>query len=440
MKVAIVGYALENQAAFRYWQQKGADLTIHDQNKDLQVPAGVDAELGSSYLDNLDRYDIIVRTVGMQPSKILDKNPDVVGKVTTAINMFFEDCKTPIIGVTGTKGKGTTSTLIAKILEAAGKKVLLAGNIGLPVLDILDQTPEVDYVVVELSSFQLIDLRYSPPIAVCLMVVPEHLDWHSDIDEYVVAKQQLFQHQKPEDLAIYNRGSAHSAEVASVSHAHKLTYEVPGPGALPSQKEGVYLEDDTIYMNEVPVCKTTDIALLGRHNIENICAAIAATWEIILHDTEAIESVVKSFKGLEHRLELVRELNGVRYYDDSFGTTPETAIVAIQAFDEPKVVILGGSDKGVEFDNLAHVVTANNVRSVVLIGETGPAIQKSLNAAGYTNIVPGGDTMPSIVAAAKSQAQDGDVVLLSTGCASFGLFNNYKDRGEQFKHVVQSLA
>lgn len=440
MKVALVGYAVENQAALRYLQQNGADVTICDQNAAIAVPDGVDSRLGAGYLDNMDEFDVIVRTVGMHPDTILAQNPGVEAKITTAVNLFFEQCKIPIIGITGTKGKGTTSTLIARILEAAGKKVLLGGNIGVPMLDLLPQTTEADYVVLELSSFQLIDCKYSPGVAVCLMVAPEHLNWHHDIDEYIGAKQRLFQSQTTDDRAVFNRNSSMSHNIASVSMAQKVSYEVPGPGAEPSDRSGAYVMDDTIFMDLTPVCKTSEVALLGRHNLENICAAVAAVWEIIQHDTTVIQSVVSSFTGLEHRLQFVREVSGVKYYDDSFGTTPETAIVAIQAFEQPKVVILGGSDKGAEFNQLAHVVAANNVKAVVLIGDTGPKIRQALVTAGYTNIIDGGSTMASIIEAARSQAAPGDVVLLSTGCASFGLFENYKDRGEQFSRAVQALA
>ena len=439
-KVAIVGYAVENQAALRHLQRKGAEITVCDQDKAVVVPEGVASRLGEAYLDDLDEFDVIIRTVGMHPDTILAKNPAVAGKITTAVNLFFEECKTPIIGVTGTKGKGTTSTLITKILQAAGKTVLLGGNIGVPMLDLLPQASTADYVVLELSSFQLIDCKYSPHIAVCLMVAPEHLNWHHDMDEYIDAKQHLFQAQTTDDRAVFNRNNALSHDVAAISMAQKVSYEVPGPGAEPSAKTGAYVMDDTIFMDQTPVCKTADIALLGRHNFQNVCAAVAATWEIIQHDAPAVQSVVKSFTGLEHRLELVRELKGVKYYDDSFGTTPKTAIVAIQAFDQPKVVILGGSDKGAEFGDLAHVVAANNVKAVVLIGDTGPKIHEALTTAGYTNIVDGGGTMASIMGAVQSQTAPGAVVLLSTGCASFGLFENYKDRGNQFRQAVLALA
>lgn len=452
MKVALIGFGIENQAALRYWQKQGAEISVRDQNPDTAVPEGVDNRLGPQYLEELEYYDIVIRTVGMHPKVILEKHPELEPKLTTAINIFFENCPTPIIGVTGTKGKGTTSSLIVKLLEAAGKKVVLGGNIGIPLLDLVDDAASADYVVTELSSFQLIDFKHRPQIGVCLMVVPEHLNWHDDMDEYLTAKQRLFKLQTANDLAIFNRNNTHSTEIVKISLAKKVSYEVPGPGALPSAKTGAYVEGDTIFMNEVPVCKVTDVALLGRHNLENVCAALAATWEIILHQADLVKKVVSEFTGLEHRLEFVREVDGVRYYDDSFGTTPETAIVAIQAFKQPKVLILGGSTKESDYTALAQVAAANSVRQVILIGNSShpthktaaPAIESALQAAGVVNIVnavkAGGVSMTEVVHLAQTQAQPGDVVLLSTACASYDMFHNYKKRGEQFKQAVQALA
>lgn len=204
MKIAILGFDIEGRASYEYFAAQGHDITIHDQKTDLQLPAGAVSVLGETYLDNLDRYDLLVRTAGLPPSRILEKNPSVEPKVTTHINEFMRACPTRnVIGVTGTKGKGTTSTLIAKMLEAAGLDVRLGGNIGVPPLSFLNKLSNDSWVVLELSSFQLIDLKTSPHIAVCLMVVPEHLDWHPDVDEYFSAKSQLFAHQTTNDAAIF---------------------------------------------------------------------------------------------------------------------------------------------------------------------------------------------------------------------------------------------
>jgi len=355
--------------------------------------------------------------------------------VTTQVNEFFRVSPTRnIIGVTGTKGKGTTSTLITKILQAAGKDVQLGGNIGIPVLELLPLLNADSWAVLELSSFQLSDFRYAPHIGVCLMVVPEHLNWHADFADYVNAKGNLFRHQAVDDLMIYNADNTTSSQIVTSSKAQKRAFSAGGGSGA-----AVAVRDDHIYAGPTEICAVNEIALLGAHNQQNVCAAIAATWEIISHNRDAVRSVITTFHGLEHRLELVRSLDGVAYYDDSFGTTPETAIVAIEAFQEPKIVILGGSDKGAPFDELARAVADNNVKHALLIGDTAPAIEQALRSAGYTNFSPGGLTMTEIVAQAHDLAQPGDVVLLSTGCASFGMFKDYKDRAAQFQQSVNDL-
>jgi UDP-N-acetylmuramoylalanine--D-glutamate ligase len=431
MKIAIVGFDTEGTVSYEYFKAQGADVTICDQNTELVVPEGVEAQLGENYLENLARFDRIVRTPGLHPAKILAKNPGVTDKITSQINIFFEMSPTQnIIGVTGTKGKGTTSSLITKMLEAAGKSVFLGGNIGVPPLTFMGELTGDSWVVLELSSFQLIDLKHSPHIAVCLMVEPEHLDWHEDFEEYIAAKQQLFIHQNSDDVAIYYAKNENSLSIADASEGKLIPYY---------EKPGAVVVNNSFSIENQEICQTNELQLLGEHNWQNTCAAITAAWQVI-QDEAALKSALTHFSGLEHRLEFVRELNGVKYYDDSFGTTPETAVVAIKAFDQPEVVILGGSDKGAHFDKLAKTVQENNVHTVVLIGERGPVIADELHKIGYTSIVAGGSTMPEIVQAVQKVAKPGDVVLLSTACASFDMFKNYKDRGDQFKQAVQALA
>ena len=370
MKIAIVGYGEQGRSAYDYWRSKNNEITICDRDESLQLPDDASAQLGIYYLHRLDRFDLIVRTPSVHPKEIVAQNStDTLKKVTTVTNEFLKVCPSKnIIGITGTKGKGTTSTLIAKMLEAAGMTVHLGGNIGIPPLDLLrnDIKPE-DWVVLELANFQLIDLQYSPHIAICLMVAPEHLDWHADTDEYYNAKSQLFRHQTSDDFAIYNGRNESSQRIASTGKGWKIPY-LDNPGAQ--------VIDGKIMINDQLVCATSELKLLGAHNWENVCAAVTAVSKVT-QNIEAMRKVLTSFAGLEHRLELVRELDGVKYYDDSFGTTPETAIVAMQAFDEPKVLILGGSDKGASYYDLAQAVLKNNVRKVLLIGEQGAAVLRS---------------------------------------------------------------
>jgi UDP-N-acetylmuramoylalanine--D-glutamate ligase len=294
----------------------------------------------------------------------------------------------------------------------------------------------------ELANYQLIDIKASPHIAVCLMVVPEHLDWHADEEEYVEAKQQMFIWQNSDDVAIYYEKSKRSKEIAFGGRGQKIPYYHP-PGAA--------VTNGSISIDGKQICRTDELKLLGSHNWQNACSALTAVWQVT-KNIDAIRGVLTSFTGLEHRLEFVRELDGVKYYDDSFGTTPETAIVAIQAFKEPKILILGGSDKGANYDELSKTIKENEVRQVILIGNTthpkykasAPDIEKSLRSHGfeeiYSLVKPGGPTVQDILDQARNTAKNGDVILLSTACASFDMFKNYQDRGEQFKQAVLALA
>lgn len=430
MNIALVGFEIEGRAAFEYWSRLGAHITVCDADFRKNVPAGADKQLGENYLKNLDRFDVIWRTAGINPQIILEANPGIEDKITTTMNEFLRVCPTKnVIGVTGTKGKGTTSTLIAKMLEAAGEEVFLGGNIGVSPFEFLPKLKPESWVVLEMSSFQLTDLKRSPAIAICLMVVPEHLNWHADMDDYILAKAQLFEHQATSDLAIYYAKNDDSRRIAGYSRGLKIPYFA---------EPGAHVEDNAITIAGHQICETSELKLLGEHNWQNVCAALTAVWQVT-QNVGAIRSVLTTFSGLEHRLEFVREVGGATYYDDSFGTTPETAIVAIEAFKEPKVVILGGSDKNVSFDQLAKTIIDSDVRQAILIGETAPKIEAALRQAGFDSITQGGKTMPEMVAAARNAALAGDVVLLSPACASFGLFPNYKERGNQFKTAVNAL-
>lgn len=433
MKIAILGFGKQGRSAYEYWSTPDNELTVLDSDPSLALPAGTDAKLGDYYLKDLGRFDLIVRSPGIHPHEIAANNSaGILDKVTTATNEFFRVCPTKnIISVTGTKGKGTTSTLIAKMLEAAGKRVHLGGNIGTPPLELLKAKirPE-DWVVLELANYQLIDFKYAPKIAVCVMVAPEHLDWHLDLDEYFTAKKQMFMGQKADDIAVYYAKNDYSKDIASASPGRLIPYYGP-PGAI--------IENDDVVIDGQSICSTDEIKLLGAHNWQNVCAAVTAIWQVS-QDVEAIRQVLTSFSGMEHRLELARELRGVKYYDDSFGTTPETAKVAIEAFTQPKIVILGGRTKGIPFDPLGPVVAGNNVKKVIAIGETGPEIAKALQAAGYDKIIKGEKTIDKIVKQAQDLAEAGDVVLLSPACTSFDMFDNYADRGDKFKQAVLRLS
>jgi len=440
MNVAIIGYGIEGKAAAEYWAKQGAHITICDADIELKVPKEYNAQLGNdpvtgaNYMRGLGNMDLIVRSPPVRPDAILKANPMFPGlaaRVTSTTREFFAKCPALIIGVTGTKGKGTTTTLISKILEAAGHHVYVGGNIGRSPLEFLPEVTEDDIVVLELSSFQLMDFEKGPEIGVCLMMASDHQDWHPDMAEYLEAKSQMFRHQAVGDLAIYKAGDAKSKQIVSASPGHKMPY-----GAAP----GAEVKDGKVIIDSSIICAVEEVGLPGPHNLENICAAITATWELVGHKVAPVRRAVMAFTGLEHRLELVGEVAGVKYFDDSFATTPETAMAAIESFAEPKVVILGGSDKGATYGKLAEAVEAGGVIHALLIGDTAPAIEKALRGVGFTHLTAGLTEMQKIVDTCYHITEPGDVVLLSPACASFGLFKNYKDRGNQFKAAVADLA
>jgi UDP-N-acetylmuramoylalanine--D-glutamate ligase len=435
MKIAIVGYGLQGESSYQYWNKDGNQITICDLNDSIVVPTGVETQLGETYLKDLDRFDLIVRTPFLHPKDIVAANgPAILDKVTTNTNEFFKVCPSKnIIGVTGTKGKGTTTSLITKMLEKVGQTVHLGGNIGTPPLVLLNESIKPsDWVVLELANFQLIDLIYSPVIGVCLMVVPEHLDWHKDMLEYVTAKQQLFTHQTTDDKAIYYADNEISQQVISVSRGQHIPY-MKLPGAI--------VKNDEIMIANQVVCRTDELKLIGKHNWQNVCAAITVLWQID-QNIELIRSAVTAFEGLEHRLEKVTELDGVTYYNDSFAATPDAAIAAIESFTAPKVMIVGGFDRGLPLAHMAKTLLQHtaDLRKVIVIGVSGPRLVKELDSIGFKNyILNSSKDLPEIVKQARSFAKPGDAVVLSPGFASFDMFKNFEVRGQQYKAAVRNL-
>ena len=434
MKIAILGYGEQGRSAYEYWNKPGNEITVCDQNESVILPDDVKKQMGPDHLNGLGQFDLIVRSPIVHPSNIVAANlPEILSKVTTVTNEFMKVCPTKnIIGVTGTKGKGTTSTLIAKILEADGKTVHLGGNIGIAPLDLLKNNikPE-DYVVLELANFQLIDLKNSPHIAVCLMVVDEHLDWHKDIEEYITAKQQLFLRQTPDDIAIYYGLNDYSQHIAGVSPGHKLPYmKHPGADVI----EGVVTIDGQT------ICKTEELKLLGKHNWQNVCAAVTAVWQVT-QNIEAIYSVLTTFVGLPFRIELRKKIEGMSFYNDSFASQPSATIAAIEAIHEPKVLIIGGQDRMLDLADLAKALqSSKSIRSVILIGESAARTSQTLEKQSFENFeLSSVKDMESIVKLAQSKAKKGDAVVLSPGFPSFDMFKNFEDRGNQFNTVVDKL-
>ncbi len=383
-----------------------------------------------------EKFELCIRSPGVRPH-----HPNIEfykkkgAKLTSPTNIFFENCPAKIIGVTGTKGKGTTSTLINGIVRETTKNVFLAGNIGTPALEILPKLNKNSIVILELSSFQLTDLKHSPHIAVVLMITSEHLDWHKDKAEYQQAKESIVKFQASRDFAVINQDFKVSKQLAKLTKAKIYFFSTHGKAS------GVFLENGEIISNVIgreELINTNKILLAGKHNLQNVCAA-ALVSKILNISNQSISNVLSAFKGLKHRLQLVKEVKGVKYYNDSYSTIPETTIAAMEALTGPKILILGGSSKKSDFSALSQrIVSDSKIKTIILIGKESQRIKKSLQAAGgfpgklIENLV----NMKDIVKSAQNIAQKGDSVILSPACASFDMFANYEDRGQQFTDCV----
>lgn len=426
MKIAIAGYGLEGESNYRYWVADSANnITIVDQRQpERNIPTGVNTIIGQDAFEKLADFDLVVRTAGLAPRKIKTN-----GRIWSATNEFFAKCPAPIIGVTGSKGKGTTASLISSILDEAGKKSWLLGNIGKPALDVLEQIKSTDIVVYELSSFQLWDLEKSPHVAVVLFIEQEHLDVHADMDEYINAKANITKHQTANDTLIYNQQNQYASGIAGGSKAKLIGY---------TDTKTAHVSEGFFYYGEQKICSVNTLRIIGKHNYDNSCAAIDAIWPYTT-DTEAIELGLHAFKGLPHRLQFVREVGDVKYYDDSIATTPSSAIAALRAFDAHKVIILGGSSKGSDFTELVEELNHHNVKAI-LIGDEANKIAAACQNAGFVDFeIMNKPTMTDLVYRTQSLAKPGSVVLLSPASASFDMFKNYTDRGEQFQAAVEML-
>lgn len=419
MKIIIAGYGAEGRSNDAYFQRTypQAELIITDMQPVADAPDGATVLTGQEVFAQLPEADMVVRTAGLAP-RLIQTN----GTVWSATNEFFARCPAPIIGVTGTKGKGTTASFVASILRAAGQTVHLIGNIGVPALDVLERVRPTDVVVYELSSFQLWDLERSPHVAVVLMIEPDHLDVHQDMADYVAAKANITAHQTARDVVVYAKHNQYSRAIADGSSGQKIA--VPRP--LTDQEQQA-------------------LKLPGAHNRENASAAIAAVRAFLPAITEeAICQGLAAFTGLPHRLKYVAEVDGVRLYDDSISTTPGSAIAAMRSFSQPKVLILGGHDKGADYTQLAQEIARSpSLRAVLLSGANAQRIAAALRDAGVdmTKVYrPGTLTMPEVVAQAMDLAHPGDVVILSPAAASFDQYASYTDRGQQFVAAVQRLA
>lgn len=430
--VGILGLGVSNLPLAKLLINEDCKLVIRDK-KELSGDAleftkknNVKTVIGEEYLDNIDE-DVVFRSPGiMYTSDAIQKAIKSGVLVTSEMEVFFELCPSAIIGITGSDGKTTTTTLISEMLKAEGKKVFIGGNIGEPLLPRLNQMTKDDYAVVELSSFQLMSMTKSPDIAVITNIAPNHLDKHKDMAEYVEAKKNIFTHGCKKVIL-----NAENDITKSFITENSVTFSLKNP-----QKNGAYLKDGDIFYNDEFVMKASDIILPGIHNVDNYLAAICAVYGLCGFET--IKKVAQTFGGVEHRIEFVCEKNGVKYYNDSIASSPTRAIAGLNSFNQKVIMIAGGSDKGIAFDNLAKVIT-DKVKLLIVMGFTKDKIKNAvLKVDGNFPIYTASDLTDAVNAAVKN-AVSGDIVTLCPACASFDYFKNFADRGNQFKELVKKL-
>jgi UDP-N-acetylmuramoylalanine--D-glutamate ligase len=443
-RIAILGVGVSNLPLARLLLKSGLNVTARDKRSRAQLgdtaaeleALGAGLVAGDGYLEGLDE-DVIFRTPGIMPHiPELKAATDRGALLTSEMEAFFEVCPCPVIAVTGSDGKTTTATLIAEFLKTDGKTVWLGGNIGTPLLDRADDMSPGDLAVVELSSFQLVTMRRGPNIAVVTNVAPNHLDIHRDMDEYIGAKRNILS--SAETIAILNYDNAITRGFAADARGETRFFS-----RTAAVENGAYLENGAIEYAEngavESVLDVSDIMIPGVHNVENYMAAIAATRGLV--SRSAVTRTARSFGGVAHRIELVRERGGVKYYNDSIASSPTRTAAGLRSFGEKVILIAGGKDKGVPFDSLAPDIITH-VKTLVLTGLTAEKLRAAvLSCPGYAGepeIITRPDFTDAVHAAANC-AQRGDTVLLSPACTSFDAFANFEERGDRFKEIVNGL-
>ena len=447
-RVALVGFGVTNNGIARLLASKGIDVTIHDKKEREELgpvcqemeEAGVKLSVGYNYLRSLEE-DVIFRAPGVRFDLPALTAARKAGKVVTSdLEVFFDLCPCPIIGVTGSDGKTTTTTLISEMLRAEGKTVHLGGNIGKALFPEIESVRPEDYAVVELSSFQLTSMRRSPQVAVVTNISPNHLDVHGTMEEYVNAKRNILLHQNAFSRTVLN---------ADNDMARRLIPDVRGAlstfsrcanvyrGAWADSRGVLWYSDNG---SQTRLMDSKEIRIPGAHNVENYLAAISAVWGSV--SLEAIRKVAREFPGVEHRIEFVRELDGVKWYNDSIATSPTRTIAGLRSFDQKLIIIAGGYDKKIPYEPLAPVLL-ERAKLLILTGATGPKIEAAVTACeGFEKsglrILRAKD-LEEAVEIARREASEGDIVSLSPASASFDCYRNFEERGRHFKELVQKL-
>ncbi len=458
-KIGILGFGIEGQAVAAFLKKQNLDFEVYDQNPEVRTKYSA-----KDFSEIFDR-EILFRSPGVKlTDPYIQKAKESGVVLTSQVKFFMQNSRAKIIGITGSKGKGTTAKLVYDILKNAGLRVFLAGNFGSEVLSLLEEDDA--YIVLELSSFQLADLDLSPHIAVVLMLVPEHLDYHKDSAEYYEAKSSITKYQGKNDYAVINSDYTESMNIGKLGAAQKHfvqtlkesdvskadPFKIYKAEEFLKIKEGIFAEELEKHIYLVSSGKTQfyadakEFSLPGFHNLQNICAAIlvskiVAETENSLTD-QVILQTIRDFKGLEHRLESVGAFGGLEFFDDSFGTTPESSLAAISAFNRPEIVIIGGVNKGADYEAYTAALSRlKQIKAVILLGQISEILEKGLLKNGFSGkIFRDAKNMSQAFEQIREVALEGDIVLLAPATSSFGMFKNYKDRGDQFKEQARKYG
>jgi UDP-N-acetylmuramoylalanine--D-glutamate ligase len=448
-KVTIVGLGREGRALARFLAQRGAQVTVTDRKEESQLHEAME-----------DLGDLPVRYVlGGHPAEVLDAEIMFVSpgvprdapilaealrgglELSSETRLFFALCPAPIIGITGSSGKTTTTSLVGEMLKASGRLTHIGGNIGSPLIELVERIRPQDAVVMELSSFQLESLEQSPHIGAVLNISPNHLDRHQSMDDYVAAKTNIIRYQSAEDYAVL-----HGDQDASRQLARLCTGQVVHFSSLRPVARGAFLDEDRVTARwqdrSFVVCESSEIPLRGAHNVENVLAACAIALAAGA-SAEAMRSAVIGFRGVEHRLELAGEINGAQYFDDSIATSPERTMAALNSFSEPIILLAGGREKHLPLESLSELILSK-VKALVLFGEAAPLLEQAVQRARKVGpqrelpIYKSSDMREAVETAARL-AERGDVVLLSPACTSFDMYRDFAERGDHFKSLVDEM-
>lgn len=440
-RVGVVGIGVSNTPLIKMLVDLNAKVAACDKRTDLGNLSdelknmGVELHLGENYLEGILDCDVIFRTPSLMPTNEYLQRAEKRGAyVTSEMGEFLKYCPAKVFGVTGSDGKTTTTTLISEILKAQGYNVFLGGNIGRPLFNEIEKINENDYVVVELSSFQLMDIKHSPEVSVMTNLSPNHLDIHKDMEEYINAKKNVFLHQQENGIVVLNKDNGITYPMKGETSAEVRMFSIKSKDAFS------HLDNNNLTVKGKTVCKLEEIKLPGMHNVENLLTAFAAVYDHV--SIGSMRKVATTFTGVAHRIEFVREIDGVKFYNDSIASSPTRTVAGLRSFNEKVILIAGGYDKKIPFDELAQG-GIDRIKTLVVMGMTKEKIKEAFNKefTQRNTVIPieEADSLDDAVHKAFKSANAGDIIILSPACASFDMFKNFEDRGNRFKEIVMDM-